>query len=86
MNSFISADIEFSKEYKYFTSKTNITIKTLSNGIEKDEEQPFFSAFNKLTTSLFYLSTISDKNQISMNNTYAYELMVKWLNGYYIHF
>ena len=86
INGFGSANIEFPKEYKYYTSNTNITIKTLSNGIEKDEEQPFFSAINKLTTSLFYISTITDDNNINMNNTYSYELMVNLLNGYYIAF
>ena len=86
INGFGSANIEFPKEYKYYTSNTNITIKTLSNGIEKDEEQPFFSAINKLTTSLFYISTINDDNNINMNNTYSYELMVNLLNGYYIAF
>ena len=58
----------------------------LSNGIEKNDEQSFFSAMNKLTTSLFYISTISDNSQISMNNTYSYELMVNLLNAYYIAF
>ena len=41
---------------------------------------------NKLTTSLFYISTVSDNSQISMNNTYAYELMVNLLNEYFIAF
>jgi hypothetical protein len=54
--------------------------------MEKDDEQPFASAISKLTTAIFYISTISDNNQINMNNTYAYELMVNLLNGYYIPF
>ena len=41
---------------------------------------------NKLITSLFYISIISDNSQINMNNTYSYELMVNLLNGYYITF
>ena len=86
LNSFSSASIDFSDDYKEFISKTNITIKTLSNGMEKDDEQPFASAISKLTTAIFYISTISDNNQINMNNTYAYELMVNLLNGYYIPF
>ena len=86
INEFISSNLDFSQEYKDYTSKANITIKTLSNGIEKDEDQPFFSAVNKLTTSIFYLSTITDNTQINMNNTYSYELMVNLLNGYYIAF
>ena len=86
LNSFTSTNLQFSEEYKEFTSNTNITIKTLSNGVEKDDEQSFFTAMNKLTTSLFYISTVSDNSQISMNNTYAYELMVNLLNEYFIAF
>ena len=86
MNLFSNANIEFSKEYREYTSNTNVTIKTLSNDIQKNEEQPFFSAFNKLTTSLFYVSTITDNSQINMKNPYSYELMVNLLNGYYISF
>ena len=86
LNSYTVANIKFSDEYKDYTSNTKITIKTLSNGIQKDEEQPFFSAMNKLTTSMFYISTSSDSEIINLNNTYFYELMVNLLNGYYISF
>ena len=86
VNGFGSANIDFPKEYKNYISNTNITIKTLSNGIEKEEEQSFFSAINKLTTSLFYISTINNNSLINMNNTYSYELMVNLLDGYYIAF
>ena len=86
LNSFTVSNIKFSDEYKDYTSNSKISIKTLSNGIEKDEEQPFFSAMSKLTTSLFYISTTSDNEIISLNNTYSYELMVNLLNGYYISF
>ena len=86
LDSYKSANIKFSDEYKDYTSNTKITIKTLSNGIQKNEEQPFFSAMNKLTTSLFYISTTSDNEIINLNNTYSYELMVNLLNGYYISF
>ena len=86
LNKFINANIDFSKEYKHFISKTNVTIKTLSNGFEKEEIQPFSSAINKLTTSIFYISTITNNSQIDMNNPYSYELMVNSLNSYYIVF
>ena len=86
LSEFTSANIKFSKEYIDYIYNKNLTIKSLSNGIEKNDEQSFFSAMNKLTTSLFYISTISDNSQISMNNTYSYELMVNLLNAYYIAF
>ena len=60
-----------------------ITIKTISNGIHKTEIQPYTSAINKLITSIFYISTISNEEKIDMNNTYSYELMVNLLDGYY---
>ena len=86
LNSFTASNIKFPDEYKDYTSNTKIIIKTLSNGIEKDEEQPFFSAMSKLTTSLFYISTTSGSEIVNLNNTYSYELMVNLLNGYYISF
>ena len=86
LNTYTAANIKFSDEYKDYTSNTKITIRTLSNGVQKDEEQPFFSAMNKLTTSIFYISTSSGSEIINLNNTYSYELMVNLLNGYYISF
>ena len=83
---YTSSNIDFSDEYKNYTSNTNITIKTLSNGYPKDEQQHFFSAISKLTTSIFYISTINDNSKIDLNNTYSYELMVNLLNGYYKSF
>ena len=86
LNSYTSANIKFSDEYKDYTSNTNLTIKTLSNGIQKIEEQPFFSAMNKLTTAIFYISTTSGSDVVNLNNTYSYELMFNLLTGYYISF
>ena len=86
INHFTNPNIGFSEEFKNYISKTNVTIKTLINGFEKEEIQPFLSAVNKLTTSIFYLSIITDNSQIDMNNTYSYELMANLLNSYYIVF
>ena len=36
--------IKFPNEYIKYTSSTNITLKTINNGIQTEEEQPFFSA------------------------------------------
>ena len=84
INEFNSGQISFSKEYSDFITNTMITIKTISNGIHKTEIQPYSSAINKLITSIFYISTISNEEKIDMNNTYSYELMVNLLDGYYL--
>jgi len=84
INEFNSGQIRFPKEYSNFITSTKVTIKTISNGIYKTEIQPYSSAINKLITSIFYISTISNEEKIDMNNTYSYELMVNLLDGYYI--
>jgi len=80
---FTSREIEYSKEYLNFISTTNIKLKTLTNGIPKVDEQPFLSAISKLTNAVFYVSTISIKEILDMNNKYVYELMYNLNNGYY---
>ena len=82
-SSFTNVQSKFSKNLKNYLSNKNITIKTLSNGKSIDEEQPFNLGMNKLSTSIFYISSISDFKLINMNNTYTYELMFNLLNGYY---
>ena len=84
INDFNTGQIRFPKEYSDFITNTMITIKTISNGIHKTEMQPYTSAINKLITSIFYISTISNEEKIDMNNTYSYELMVNLLDGYYV--
>jgi len=84
INEFSNGQIRFSKEYYNFISNAMITIKTISNGIHKQEIQPYSSALNKLITSIFYISTMSNEEKIDMNNTYSYELMANLLDGYYI--
>ena len=81
-----NSKIEFSKEYKYFLSNTKINIKTLNNGKQIIEEQPFIAAINKLTTAVFYLSNMRDNEAINMSNKYSYELMHNLLNGYFVTF
>jgi len=77
---------KFPIEYTNYTSNTNIILNTINNGIQTLEEQPFFSAINKLTTSIFYISTMSNQEKFDMSNKYIYELMVNILNGYYKSF
>ena len=83
-NIFTSREIEYSKEYLNFISTTNISLKTLTNGIPKIDEQPFLSAISKLTNAVFYISTLSNVDKLDMNNKYVYELMQNLNNGYYM--
>ena len=68
---FTSNDLEFSKDYNLFLSNKTINFTTLSNGLQTYEEQPFISALNKLTTAIFYISTMPDSEPINMENKYS---------------
>ena len=83
---FRNSKIEFSKEYQNFFSNSIINIKTLNNGKQIIEGQPFIAAINKLTTAVFYLSNMPENEPINMSNKYAYELMHNLLNGYFVTF
>ena len=66
-------------EYMYY----NFTIKTLNNGIPKDEELPLNSAMKRLSSAVFYISNNAEIESINMNNKYSYELMLNLMNVYY---
>ena len=75
--------VKLSKDFINYISYYNITIKTLNNGFLKDEIEPFNSAMNRLSNSIFYISTISDLKEVTLNNKYSYELMANLISGYY---
>ena len=75
--------VKFSENFTNYISYTNFTIITLNNGIPKSETQPFFSTLNRLSTAVYYVSTISDLESINMMNKYSYELMLNLINVYY---
>ena len=83
---FSSSSIDsFSKEYRNYVEKTNVTVRTLSNGVTMSEEQTYSTAMNRIPTTVFYVSTISDQSLVlDMNERNSYELMVNLLNGYFI--
>ena len=84
-NSFSSATITFSKEYNKYVSNTQVVISTISNGNETNDIQTFSSAMNRIPTSVFYVSTITDQDYvISMDDRHSYELMKNLLNSYFI--
>ena len=82
-NSFTSNSEIFSKEYKNFMQNTSIEFYSLANDIPVNETKLFSASLNKILTSLFYISTVQDEDNIlkmEMRNTY--ELMFNILNGY----
>ena len=81
---FNNPNVDLPDEYIEYIANTNLTIKT-NNIIPKTEQQPYSSALNKLTTSIFYISS-SDKDEFNMDNNYAYELMVNLLDSYFVTF
>ena len=83
---FANPSIKLSNKYLDYTSKKNITVYTISNGNQKIEQEPFYSAVNRMTTVIFYLTTSSEYNEINMNNKYAYEIMFNLFNDYYMTF
>ena len=83
---FSNPSIRLPKEYINFIASSNIKIKTINNGIQTEEIQPLSVAINRMTNSIFYVSTMSSKENFDMSNKYVYELMVNILNGHYKSF
>ena len=82
-NHYSNATVTFSKEYQDYTTNTQVYIKTLSNGQETTEHQPFSTAMSRIPTSIFYVSTVTDNIQsVNMGDRNAFELMQNLLNDY----
>ena len=78
----------YSKEYQELISNdTQVLIYTLINGKEETQNLSFTSAINRIPSTIFHVSTISesDTNILNLNERNLYELMVNLLNGYYIY-
>ena len=82
---FNNPNLELSKEYYDFVTNTKLTIKTINEN-SNTELQPYFSAINKLTTSIHFVSSSDRVDIFNMENNYAYELMVNLMDCYYITF
>ena len=76
-------NVKLSKDFINFISYYNITIRTLNNGFPKNEIEPFNSAMNRLSNSIFYVCNIPDLETVNLNNKYSYELMVNLISGYF---
>ena len=81
---FSTASLTFSKEYINFISNTNITITSItSTGKVTNDPQPFVAAMNRISTLLFYVSTVTNE-KIDMSDSNCYELIYNLLNGYFV--
>ena len=84
---FSSPDVVLSDEYKEFSTKVKVEIKTWNNGVEKIEYQPLQSAQTKLMNAIIYISnSASDKNVFSLDDKYIYELSLNLLNSHYSNY
>ena len=75
---------EFSKDYQNFVNTEQVLIYTISNGQEMNQTLPFTTALNRIPTTVFYISSISDESLVlDMEERNSYELMHNLLNGYF---
>ena len=83
-NSYSNASVSFNRNYLNYTTNSRVLIKTISNGMEREELQPFSTAMNRIPTCVFYVSTVTDPRSImNMNDRNSYELMKNLLNSYF---
>ena len=83
-NSYSNASVSFNKEYINYTTNSKVNIKTINNGIEREELQPFSTAMNRIPTCVYYVSTVIDSSStMNMNDRNSYELMINLLNSYF---
>ena len=78
---------EFSKECQdYVNNNTQVLLYTKSNNEEINQTLPFVTALNRIPTTVFYISSISDDSvELNMNERNCYELMYNLLNDLFIH-
>ena len=80
-----SSSSSFSSQYNEYVTTAKVNVSMISNGKETSEMQTYSTAMNRIPTTVFYVSTISDQNSVlNMSDRNCYELMHNLLNGYYI--
>jgi hypothetical protein len=80
-----SSSSSFSSQYNEYVSTAKVEVRMISNGKETSENQTYSTAMNRIPTTVFYVSTISDQNSVlNMSDRNCYELMHNLLNGYFI--
>lgn len=81
---FNNATVSFGKEYTEFVDNCSVNINTLTNKKPTQEYQPFWTGINRIPTSIFYVSTVTENREsIAMEDRNTYELMYNLLNDYY---
>ncbi len=81
---FSNATVSFNEKYNEYINNVQICVRTLSNMIPSTELISYSTALNRIKTSIFFVSTITDNYlSINMDNRNAYELMMNLLNDYF---
>ena len=84
--SFISNSNKLSQRYREFMETKEMSFYSLANDIPVIEPKQFSASLNKIPASLFYISTVDDKeNDLTMEMRNTYELMHNTLNGFFIN-
>ncbi len=85
-NYFNSHSAKLSNEYKSFMDSSEMHFYSLANDLPVNDTKKFSASLNKIPASLFYVSTVNDKdNLLTMEARNTYELMQNLLNGYIIN-
>jgi len=82
---FSNATVTFNNFYYDYINNVKVHVRTISNFLPTIEIISYSSALNRIKTSIFFVSTITDNYlSLDLNNRYAYELMMNLLNDYFI--
>ena len=83
-NSYSNASVTFNKAYINFTTNSKVNIKTISNGKEREELQPFSTAMNRIPTCVFYVSTVIDSKSIL--SSFSFSIVLNRDSSIYFYF
>ena len=73
------------KALEQYIKETSVYIRTISHSEFKNEVSTIRRGIERLTTNIFYVSTVNDNyQQITLDNRNAYELVSNLLNDYLI--
>ena len=85
-NFFNSHSGQLSENYTSFMENQYMPFYSLANDHPVNDSKKFSASLNKIPASLFYVSTVNDKdNLLKMEARNTYELMQNLLNGYIIN-
>ena len=82
---FSNSTVKFNDEYYSYINNVKVCVRTLRNSIPTNEIISYSTALNRIKTSIFFVSTITDNYlSLDMNDRNAYELMMNLLNDYFL--